>query len=265
MDVNGATPSSGYLPEANWRYWDVIVVFFSGAIVSVFVAAGIVAAGVDPLEPIPFASVFGAQALASFAMVWFLSRSKGTASIATDTGLVVNGSDWWGVFAGMGLQIAIAFATAPIIIWFWPDGPPSQGVADIAESTETLPEQLLVLAVVAVAAPLIEEIIFRGMLLSILRRSLSRWPAILISAAIFSAIHLLDPNAIAVIPGLFLLGIALGWVALRRGNLSLAIAMHSGINLLAAVTLLYGDSLLKWAETRLEELEQIEAVIRFFV
>lgn len=264
MGLTGRTSSTEYLPEANWRYWEVIVVFFSGAIASVFVTAGFVVAGVDPLKPIPFAAVFGAQVFASFVMVWYLSRTRGSGSIAADTGLVVNGSDWWGVFAGMGLQIAIALVTAPIIIWFWPDGPPSQSVAEIAGSTETLPEQLLILAVVAVGAPLIEEVIFRGMLLSILRRSLSRWPAILISAAIFAAVHLFDPNAIAVIPGLFLLGIALAWVALRRGNLSLAIAMHSGINLLAAVTLLYGDSLLNWAETRLEELEQIEAVIRLF-
>lgn len=258
------TPAIGYLPDSKWRYRDVVFVFFSGAIASIFVAAAIVATGTDPLEPIPFSAVFGAQAAASFAMVWYLSRSRGSGSIAADTGLVVNGSDWWGVFAGMGLQIAIALVTAPIIVWLWPDGPPSQGVADIAESTETLPEQLLVLAVVAVGAPLIEEVIFRGMLLSILRRSLNRWPSILISAAVFAGVHLLDPNAIAVIPGLFLLGVALGWVALRRGDLSLAIAMHSGINLLAAVTLLYGDSLLNWAENQLDNLEQVEGIIRLF-
>lgn len=252
-----------YLPTAKWRYWEVIVVFFSGLVASVFVVAGFVAAGVDPLDPIPFSLIFGAQAVASFAMVWFLSRARGSGSVAADTGLVVNGSDWWGVFAGMGLQVVIALVTAPFIVWFWPDGPPSQGVADVAGSSETVLEQLAVLAAVAVGAPLVEEIIFRGMLLSILVRSLSRWPAILISAAIFSAVHLLDPNAIAVIPGLFLLGVVLGWVALRRGNLSLAIAMHSGINLLAAVTLLYGDSLLEWAEQRLEQLEQIEGVIRW--
>jgi hypothetical protein len=184
--------------------------------------------------------------------------------LAADTGLVISGSDWWGVPAGMGLQIAIALVTAPIIVWIWPDGPPSQSVAEVAESSETLMEQLLVLVVVAVGAPIIEEMIFRGMLLSILARSLNRWPAILVSAAIFAAIHLFDPNAIAVIPGLFLLGIVLGWVAIRRGDLSLAIAMHSGINLLAAITLLYGDSLLEWAEEQLDQLQQLEAIIRLF-
>ena len=257
-------PPSGYLPVANWRYWEVIVVFFSGAIASLFVAVLVVAAGADPLAPIPFSAVFGAQAVASFAMAWYLSKTRGSGSLAADTGLIISGSDWWGVPAGMGLQIAIAIVTAPLIVWIWPDGPPSQSVAEVAESSETLIEQLLVLMVVAVGAPIIEEMIFRGMLLSILAKSLSRWPAILVSAAVFAAVHLFDPNAIAVIPGLFLLGIALGWAAMKRGDLSLAIALHSGINLLAAITLLYGDSLLDWADQQLDQLEQIDAIIRMF-
>ncbi|MEE8457429.1 MAG: CPBP family intramembrane glutamic endopeptidase [Acidimicrobiia bacterium] len=255
------SPPAGFLPVANWRYWDVIVVFFTGAIGSVFVAAGVVASGADPLAPLPFSLIFGAQVAFSLAMVWFLSRSRGSGSLAADVGLIVKPSDWWGVFAGMGLQVAIAIMTAPIIVWFWPDGPPTQGVAGVAESSETFMEQVAVLAVVAVGAPIIEEIIFRGMLLSILSRSLSMWPAILISAAIFSAVHLLDPDARAVVPGLFLLGIALGWVTRRRGDLSLAIAMHSGINLLAAITLLYGDSILKWAELQVEQLEAVVHLI----
>jgi hypothetical protein len=51
---------------------------------------------------------------------------------------------------------------------------------------------------------------------------------------------------------------------MKRGDLSLAIALHSGINLLAAITLLYGDSLLDWADQQLDQLEQIDAIIRMF-
>lgn len=257
-------PPTGYLPVANWHYWEVVVVFFGGTIASLLVAVLVVAAGADPLAPIPFSAVFGAQAIGSFALAWYLSRTRGSGSLVADTGLIISGSDWWGVPAGMGLQIAIAIATAPIIVWLWPDGPPSQSVAEVAESSETVMEQILVLAVVAVGAPIIEEMIFRGMLLSILTRSLSRWPAILVSAGVFAAIHLFDPNAVAVIPGLFILGIVLGWVAIRRGDLSLAIPLHSGINLLAAIMLLYGDSLLDWANEQLDQIEQLDAIIRMF-
>lgn len=241
-----------YLPLAEWRYWHIIAVFFSGLVVSVFVAAAFVGSGVDPLSPLPFSAIFGSQAVSSFLMVRYLSKRGGSGSLATDVGFVVESSDWWGIFAGMGLQLVIAVVTAPIILWFWPDGPPIQSVAEVAQTSETLVEQLAIIAVVAVGAPIIEEIIFRGMLLSVLARTLAKWPSILASAAIFSAIHLFDPNAVAVVPGLFLLGVVLAWVALKRGNLSLAIALHSGINLLAAIGLLYGESLLKWAEDQME-------------
>ena len=133
----------------------------------------------------------------------------------------------------------------------------ASGITEIAEQSQTLLDQLAVFASVAVAAPIIEEVIFRGMLLSVLARKMSKWLAIVVSAAVFSGVHLLDPNAIAVVPGLFLLGIVLAWVALRRGDLSLPIALHSGINLLAAITILYGDDLLEWSEQQIDQLEGV--------
>jgi membrane protease YdiL (CAAX protease family) len=164
----------------------------------------------------------------------------------------------------MGLQVLIALITAPFVFWLFGDDPPQQGVSDVAGSTETLAEQILVILAIAVAAPIIEEIIYRGMLLSWLRRRMSKWWAILVSAAVFAVIHaVFDPSAIAVVPGLFLLGVVLAYTALRTGDLSLPIALHSGINLLAALSLLYGDRLLDWAETRLEEMEAVLSLLPF--
>ncbi len=142
-------PPTGYLPVTDWRYWEVLVAFFSGAFGSLFVASVVVASGADPSSPLPFSMIFGAQAAFSLGAVWFLSRSRGSGSLAADVGFVVNPSDWWGVFAGMGLQIAIVLLTAPIIVLFWPDGPPTQGVAEIAAEAETLAEQLAVFVAVA--------------------------------------------------------------------------------------------------------------------
>jgi membrane protease YdiL (CAAX protease family) len=247
------------LPVANWRLLDIVVVFFAGIAGSILVTLLIVAAGLQPLEPLPFSLIFGGQAAASFLTMWLLSRTRGSGSLAADVGLIVRGSDWWGVPAGMALQLVIAVVTAPLIIWLFPDGPPEQGIAEIAGQSKSLVDQLAVFISVAVAAPVIEEMLFRGMLLSWLTRRMGNWLAIVISAAVFAGVHLLDPNAIAVIPGLFLLGMVLAWVALRRGDLSLPIAIHSGINLLAAITILYGSELLEWADT---QLEQIEGFIR---
>jgi len=255
-------PKKGFLPESTWTLWDVLAAFVAGLFGSILVGSLIVGAGGDPLAPLSFSLIFGGQALASFVVAWAISRRKGTGSLSVDAGFVVRARDWWGVPAGMGLQIAIALVTAPLIIWLFPDGPPEQGVAEIAGQSDTVVDQLAVFAAVAVVAPLIEEIIFRGMLLAALARRLSKWSSILLSAAIFASVHLLDPNAIAVVPGLFLIGVALAWAAMRTGNLSLPIALHSGINLLAAISILYGSELLDWSNRQLEE---IEGVISLFL
>lgn len=244
-------PPTGYLPVANWRVMDFMIVFLAGILGSLVVAGAVAAAGADALSPLPFSMIFAGQAAASFAAVWVLSQRRGSGSLSADVGLIVRGSDWWGVPAGMGLQIAIALITAPLIFWLFPDGPPEQGISEVAGQSESIIDQLAVFVSVAVAAPLIEEIMFRGILLSILARAMSKWPAILISAAVFAAVHLFDPNAIAVVPGLFLLGVVLAWVAMKKGDLSLPIALHSGINLLAAISILYGDELLDWSEQQL--------------
>jgi membrane protease YdiL (CAAX protease family) len=259
--VTPPPPPSGYLPVANWRLLDIGFVFVAGLVGSILVAAAITAAGIDPLSPLPFSLIFGGQSAASFLVMWTLSRSRGSGSLAADVGLIVRGSDWWGVPAGMALQVVIAVVTAPLIIWLFPDGAPEQGIAEIAAESQSVIDQLSVFIAVAVAAPLIEEMLFRGMLLSWLARRMRSWVAIVVSAAVFAGVHLLDPNAIAVVPGLFLLGVVLAWVAVRKGDLSLPIAIHSGINLLAAISILYGAQLLEWSET---QLDQLEGIIHFF-
>ncbi len=254
-------PPPGYLPVAKWRIWDVAIAFVVGIVGSVMVTAVVFAVGADPFDPIPFSMIFGGQAVASVWVIWWLSRRRGSGSLAADTGLIVRGRDWWAVPAGMVLQIVIALLTAPFIVWLFPDGPPEQGVAEVASSSETLLEQLFVIASVAVAAPIVEEVIFRGMLLSVLRRHMGAAWSIVASAAVFAAVHLVGPDAIAVVPGLFRLGLVLGWAALRRGDLSLAIALHAGINLLAAISLLWGPELLEWSERQLEQLEAVVSMV----
>jgi len=261
--VTPPPPPPGYLPVANWRLLDIIFVFVAGLVGSIVATAVIVLLGVDPLGPLPFSVIFAGQSAASFLVMWTLSRTRGTGSLAADVGLIVRGSDWWGIPAGMALQVAIAIITGPLIVWLFPEGPPEQGIAEIAGQSRSLIDQLAVFIAVAVAAPLIEEMLFRGMLLSWLARRMRNWFAIIASAAVFSGVHLMDPNAIAVIPGLFLLGVALAWAALKKGDLSLPIALHSGINLLAAISILYGDRLFEWSQSQLEQLQGVIHFLRF--
>ncbi len=84
---------------------------------------------------------------------------------------------------------------------------------------------------VAVAAPLVEELAFRGVVLPVWAGSLGEWGGILASAALYAAFHF---SLWWFLPT-FVLGIALGWLVRSRGGLMPAIALHVLYNTAAVV------------------------------
>lgn len=80
----------------------------------------------------------------------------------------------------------------------------------------------LSVAMVVLATPMVEEMVFRGVVMRTLGRSWGMWPAIVGSAAIFALSH---ATAWALVPTL-VLGVALGWLAWTRESLWPAIALH---------------------------------------
>lgn len=95
----------------------------------------------------------------------------------------------------------------------------------------------LTLAVVSVG-PLVEELLFRGVLLSALLRRLRAGWAALASAALFALVHLPDLHWLwYAVPNLVLLGVVLAWLRLRSGSLWPAVIAHACNNLLAMLAL----------------------------
>jgi membrane protease YdiL (CAAX protease family) len=90
-----------------------------------------------------------------------------------------------------------------------------------------------------VGAPLIEELVFRGLLQRLLVRLLkSPAVAIVLTSLAFAAIHQPWPLR----PPIFVLSLALGWVYFRRGNLALPMLIHAIFNLLQfGLFMLMGD------------------------
>ena len=156
----------------------------------------------------------------------------------------------------MVLQIAVALLTYPLIERFAEDDGPQQEIARVAADL-TGAEIAFFGLMVAVLTPIFEEIVFRGMLLGKLVKSMNRHWAAGISAVAFGATHLLDPNALLVVPGLTLVGLALAYTAYYSKNLSLPIFVHMGVNGLAVLLLAFQDQLEELAET-------VETVIWFF-
>ena len=141
----------------------------------------------------------------------------------------------------MALQLGVTiFVLLPMAWLLQIDDPPQQDVADIAAGVSSIGGRIAILLILVVVAPVLEELLYRGVLLGRLRRSYSAHTSVVVSAAIFSAIHLIDPNAAFVVPGLFVIGLVLGYQALKTGRIGLSIMTHAGVNLLAAIALLLG-------------------------
>ena len=115
--------------------------------------------------------------------------------------------------AAVGAYLAFAIAYGAIL------GPPEQ--KDIAESFGTLPVQILL---IVVAAPISEEVCFRGMLFGGLRERLPRLAAALLSAVIFGGLHAL--TGISAVPPLIAFGFVLALLYEKTGSIVPGIILH---------------------------------------
>jgi len=94
---------------------------------------------------------------------------------------------------------------------------------------------------VVIMAPVIEELIFRGVIMHGLMRNYSKFTAVFASALIFALFHL-NPWQF---PATFILGIVLGILMVRTRNIYLCILGHAINNGLALISIKYWDELQK--------------------
>lgn len=139
---------------------------------------------------------------------------------------------------GIGLLAAFAvFGVALIflLVYLQVTGElPSSAVGETAEEA-TRPWQILALALLVLCAPFAEELHFRGMWWSALRRrGLGSWVTLVLTSVLFALVHL-EP---ARLPLLFAAGFAAGLVRLVTGRLGPAIVTHFIINGVATLGLL---------------------------
>jgi CAAX protease family protein len=115
--------------------------------------------------------------------------------------------------AAVGAYLLFAAVYAAIF------GSPHQ--KDIAESFGTVPVQI---ALIVVAAPISEEVCFRGMLFGGLRTRLPRLAAALISAVVFGGRHAL--TGVSAVPPLIFFGFLLALLYERTGSVVPGILLH---------------------------------------
>jgi uncharacterized protein len=221
-----------------WGIGDVVWVWFVGLVAgaiagSVALSVRGRASGLDP-DGVDLAVALFAQNGAILLALWFVSRVKGLGTMRRDFGLVVRGRDWPWLAAGVLVQV-VSIGIVQLLDQVG-GGIEEQQAADTVQHAHG-PELTLVFLGVALFAPVVEELLFRGLLLrSLLRRTTPVW-AVVISSVAFAAVHLLDPNTITLMAPLLLLATISAVRAVRSGELSQSILLHAGFNLLSAILL----------------------------
>lgn len=142
----------------------------------------------------------------------------------------------------IGIAVGIACQLLVLPLMYWPLlkllgrdteelSEPAEALADRADGT--VGWVLLALIVVA-AAPIVEELFYRGLLLrSLERRGWPTWGVVVASAAVFAAMHF---QALQ-FPGLFVFGVVLALLTVFTGRLGPAIWAHVGFNGTTVVSL----------------------------
>jgi uncharacterized protein len=171
---------------------------------------------------------------------WYVSRRWGSGRLADDVGLRARWSDLgWGPLIWIGAVMCQIVVAAFVLATRVPTSSNTEGISDL-QADRSYVIALLVTAVVA--APLIEEMVFRGV---VLRGLLSRFGVVLsigLQAVLFGVAHI-DPvrgmGNVGLVVILSAVGVALGTAAylLRRiGPTILAHAIFNGVVLAIVLT-----------------------------
>ncbi len=170
------------------------------------------------------------------ALVW-LGRRAGGGNFAADYGLSFRPIDLIGIPIGIATQLAILPLLYMPLESIWPatfsDDDIEKRARELWGDPSSVGMALLILVVV-VGAPLVEELVYRGLLQGALGRRLTQWRgwlAMALVALFFALIHFSPVEY----PGLFLVGLVLGACALRTGRLGLGIVTHAAFNATALV------------------------------
>lgn len=136
---------------------------------------------------------------------------------------------------GLGALTGLAgFAAASGLVGLWTHLLPRAWIPafDLLSRFQGTPLQRAgLVAVAAGLAPVCEEIAFRGYLQSALRLRLRDRRALAVGAVLFATMHL---NPVS-LPGLLVLGVLFGWLALRTGSVWPGVAAHAANNAVASL------------------------------
>ena len=161
---------------------------------------------------------FGLSGLVVYALVRLIYWRSRTANVPVI---------WRGIRLGASLRDAAVAITASCAVAFgYLYALKHSSLAGLLPALPPAPDtRLWLFALTVLAAPLCEEFIFRGLIFGGLRRSMPAAQAIVISAAVFAAVH----PALSLLP-VFVVGLCTAWVYERSKTLLAPMLVHAAYN-----------------------------------
>jgi membrane protease YdiL (CAAX protease family) len=191
----------------------------------VFLSSATVAAWIGAVVPLgPFAMPV-AYLLHSVCGLGLVCRAEGITFAALWGRMAPKTRQWLrGGLKFLSLTLACALVLNLAMSPFLPDGdPPQKDLMDFIRSVDGIVPFAAAFGTVALLGPFFEEMFFRGFLLPIARRRASPTIAILVSGALFGAVHL-QPLAF---PLLTVLGSVMGLAFLSTRDIRSAVLVHA--------------------------------------
>lgn len=153
-------------------------------------------------------------------LLWTTRWSPGQALLAA-----------WLAFLALQLLMVVLVPSLPELT---SDEHPQRELTDSLTRLSAERSFALTALVAAGVAPLVEEVLFRGVMLTALARRIPFLWANLIQSALFATLHLATP----IWPFFFVMGLTAGWMVRRSGGLLAAIVLHV-LNNASAIALLW--------------------------
>ncbi len=210
----------------SWSFGNVLGVALLGVI-------GVESSTVTPT----WAVVVGALPLwvAMMTGVWWSSRLQGTGSVVADIGIRFAPADVLGIPLGIAAQLGL------LRLLYWPlqsIWPGTFAQDRVEDSARTLYDNahgfwlVMLVVVVVVGAPIVEESVYRGLLQGSFVRRFGKPVGVVVVAAWFALVHFRPIEY----PGLFVFGLLVGLCAVRTGRLGLGIVTHFAFNAAGLIT-----------------------------
>jgi len=227
--MSGADPLALLTARRTFSLWAMAFVMANiAATVVVLITYG--TADDDVLTPIWVVGLSGLLMWATYLyVVSAISNKYGSGNVFSDYRISFAWRDLWGIPIGIASQFVLVTAVTFPLTKLFPD---QFSVEEVEKRARELADAasggwvFVLFLIVVLGAPVVEEIGYRGLLQQGLERSMNPTIALVVTAAVFAAIHLQPIE----FPGLFAFALVLGWTYRKTQRLGLPIVSHMAFN-----------------------------------